>query len=127
MAVHYLARAGSFTPPTPTAAPVNQVAPVITGGANVGDTLSVSNGQWTQFPTSFTYQWNSGGVPISGETGGTHIIQTGETAITCDVTATNSIGSTTQTSSNSITPSSGGGGTTGGQPLGLLLILTKDS
>lgn len=39
------------------AAPVNSVAPVISGTAQVGQTLSVSTGTWSGSPTSYEYQW----------------------------------------------------------------------
>lgn len=102
-----------------TGIPVNTSAPTISGIQTVGQTLTVSNGAWTQFPTGFTYQWKKSGAPISGATANTHTIVSGEagTAITCDVTATNSFGSATQGSS-SVTPAAafvatGAPGTTG--------------
>ena len=38
-------------------APVNATVPAITGTAQVGVTLSVSDGNWDNRPTSLTYQW----------------------------------------------------------------------
>lgn len=85
--------------------PVNTVLPVITGcggtaGAScvtntptVGETLSTSNGTWTN-ALSFTYQWNdcnaSGAscVPISGATAATYTIQDSDAGDTLDVTVT---------------------------------------
>lgn len=78
------------------APPVNTVLPVITGTARVGLPLSVSNGTWSNSPTGFTYQWTSGGTPISGETASTYTLvgaDNGNT-IACTVTATNAGGST---------------------------------
>ncbi len=42
--------------------PVNTALPAISppGAASVGQPLSVSNGSWTNSPTSFTYQWTRG-------------------------------------------------------------------
>lgn len=39
------------------AAPVNSTSPVLNGTAKVGNTLTVSNGTWTNSPTTYTYQW----------------------------------------------------------------------
>jgi hypothetical protein len=39
------------------AAPVNSTSPVVNGTAKVGSRLNVSNGTWTNSPTSYTYQW----------------------------------------------------------------------
>ena len=38
-------------------APVNTVAPVVSGQSLQGQTLSVSTGGWSPTPTSYTYQW----------------------------------------------------------------------
>lgn len=77
--------------------PVNTVAPVVTGTAQVGQTLSCTTGTWTgKAPITYTYQWQYGvsNTNISGQTSSTYVIQSayvGQT-IRCLVTATNSIG-----------------------------------
>ena len=115
-------RTGGGTP----AAPVNSVAPVISGTPTQGETLSASPGVWTGFPyPSFTYQWEADGSPIVGATSSTFVLTATEVGanITCDVTGTNTEGAATGTS-NTIGPVVAAA-TTIGQPVGLLLILTK--
>lgn len=90
--------------PGGVSAPVNTVAPVVTGNSQVGSTLSTGNGTWTNSPSSFTYQWRADGVDIGGATSNT-LDTTGRTAgedIDCVVTATNAGGSASQ-DSNDIT------------------------
>lgn len=54
---------------------VNSAAPTISGTTTVGSTLTVaSNGTWTPAATSYSYQWLSGGVPISGATASTYVL-----------------------------------------------------
>lgn len=82
-------------------APVNTVAPAITGTPTVGQTLTVSNGTWSGVPNpTFTRQWYANGVAIAGATGATRVLAAGEQGkvITVVVTATNSAGSKTATS-----------------------------
>jgi len=81
---------------TPGAGPLNTVAPVVTGTATVGQTLSTTNGTWTGTPTIlFTYQWQRNGVNIGGATSSTYILvdADAENPIRCVVTGTNSAGS----------------------------------
>jgi hypothetical protein len=97
-------RGVAFTPPVPIP-PVNTVAPVASGTARVGNTLSVTNGTWTNSPTSYTYQWYSGANPISGAASSTYLLVSGDVGanINCTVTATNSDGFNVSTS-NTIGP-----------------------
>jgi len=80
-------------------APVNTVAPDVTGNPYVGDLLTTTNGTWSGTPTSFTYQWKRGATNI-GTNANTYTIVTADanTNITCVVTATNATGSTPATS-----------------------------
>jgi len=78
--------------------PVNDGAPVVTGTATTGDTLSTSNGSWLDSPSSYTYQWqrcSSGCLNIGGATGSTYTLQAADVGDTVRavVTASNSGGS----------------------------------
>ncbi|MCI0601130.1 MAG: hypothetical protein L0Y60_16760 [Beijerinckiaceae bacterium] len=84
------------------AVPVNTALPAVTGTATVGQTLSVSNGTWTNTPTGFAYQWKRAGVNITGATANTYplvVLDQGK-AITCAVTASNGSGSSAPATSN---------------------------
>jgi lysophospholipase L1-like esterase len=80
-------------------APVNSVAPVISGTATQGSTLTTTNGTWTGSPT-FTYQWKRGSTSIGGATASTYALTGIETGanVTCVVTGTNVAGSASATS-----------------------------
>jgi hypothetical protein len=82
------------------AAPVNTVAPVISGNVQVGQTLSTTDGTWDNSPTSYAYQWKRGGSDIGSATANTYVLTVGDAgqSITCAVTATNAAGSTPQAS-----------------------------
>ena len=76
--------------------PVNTTAPAVTGTGTVGQTLSVTNGNWTYVPTSYAYAWLRGGTPIGGATAATYLLVAADsgTSVSCRVTATNAAGST---------------------------------
>lgn len=87
-------------------APVNTVAPAITGTAQEGQTVTCSTGTWTGTPTiTFAYQWKRNGSNIGSATNSTYVLVTADVSqsITCQVTATNGFGSSSATS-NTITP-----------------------
>jgi hypothetical protein len=88
------------------AAPVNTIAPVIGGGNIVGILLKVTDiGTWTgTLPIIYTYQWKRSGNDIPGETTSeyTSVLADLGRNITCEVTATNIVGSASATS-NGIT------------------------
>jgi hypothetical protein len=44
--------------PAPSSAPVNTVRPVLSGTAEVGQTLQVSTGTWSPAPSSYLYAWH---------------------------------------------------------------------
>jgi hypothetical protein len=83
------------------AAPVNTAKPAVSGTATVGQTLTASNGTWSNAPTSYAYQWlrcNGGGNSCASVSNGTQQTYTlvgadaGRT-IRVRVTATNADGS----------------------------------
>jgi len=86
-----------------SSAPRNTARPVITGKAQVGETLEVSNGTWTGGASTFTYQWQrcdeNGGscVDVSGATAKTYGVRTADEGKTmrAEVTAHNTAGKTT--------------------------------
>jgi hypothetical protein len=87
------------------AAPVNTVAPAVTGTPKVGQTLTVSNGTWTGTPTSYSYRWqrcstSSSCVSIAGATKQTYKLVNADAGRTVRavVTATNADGSSTANS-----------------------------
>lgn len=93
---------------TPGVAPANTTAPVVSGTATVGQTLTTTAGAWSGSPTSYSYQWrrcNSSGascanVPANG-TNSSYTLVTGDigSTIRVVVTATNATGSASATSS----------------------------
>jgi hypothetical protein len=76
------------------AVPVNSVVPAITGTAQVGETLSGSNGTWSGSPTGYTYRWLANGVAIGGATANTFLLAAAQVGavITFEVTASNASG-----------------------------------
>src|SRR5579884_495825 len=86
--------------------PVNVGTPVISGAAQQGQTLTVSNGGWGGNPTSYAYAWSrcdaSGGscAAIAGATAATYVPTVADVGHTLRavVTAANSGGSAQATS-----------------------------
>lgn len=87
--------------------PTNSVRPSVSGTAEIGGTLTVSNGSWSPTPTSFGRQWQrcdadgSSCLNISGATGQSYGIRTGDAGhrLRALVTAHTSGGQTTVASS----------------------------
>ena len=84
----------------PSSAPVNTATPVISGTTTLGSVLTTTNGTWTNSPTSYTYQWKRGGTINIGTNTNTYTLVIADSLanITCVVTATNVVGSTSATS-----------------------------
>jgi hypothetical protein len=66
--------------------------PTVAGAARVGEKLTATTGTWTPAPTSFSYQWQRGGVAISGAAAASYVLTPADlgTAITVTVTAVRS-------------------------------------
>jgi hypothetical protein len=94
--------------------PAAVTPPVVSGSAQVGQTLSCSTGDWAsdqlgakmyRAPQAFAYQWTRDGVDISGATAST-IDAAVPGAYACRVTAINAAGGTSQISAAvSVAPS----------------------
>ena len=65
-------------------APVNTVAPLVSGSPYVGDLLTTTDGTWTGSPTSYSYQWKRGATNI-GTNANTYTLVSADanTNITC--------------------------------------------
>jgi hypothetical protein len=103
--------ASNATPLIGAQAPVSVSEPVISGTARAGSTLTATQGQWRNNPTSFAFQWvrcpTSGGNPtgsdcaaIGGATAATYQVSTADVGrrLRARVTATNADGSATAAS-----------------------------
>jgi hypothetical protein len=90
--------------PVTTPLPVNTAVPTISGIARVGQSLSCSQGAWSNSPTGYTYQWNRDGTPIGGATNVTYTVQAADQthSLTCTVTASNAGGAGTPAQSASV-------------------------
>jgi lysophospholipase L1-like esterase len=65
-----------------------------------GNVLTAATGSWTFSPSSYAYQWYSGGSAVSGATSSTYTTVSGDigAVVYCAVTATNAFGSGTSNS-----------------------------
>jgi hypothetical protein len=119
------ALAGLVAHAATAAAPENVSPPTISGTPAVGQTLTASNGTWSNTPTSYAYQWlrcnTSGGscVTISGATQKTYTLAgaDGGRTIRVRVTAQNADGSASATSSPTSVVSSPGAPKNTGRPI----------
>jgi hypothetical protein len=94
--------------------PANTAPPAISGSPKQGQELSLSNGSWSNSPTSFAYQWlrcNSSGASckaIAGATGNQYVpaAADGGHTLRATVTASNSAGGAPTTSAKTATVAS---------------------
>jgi hypothetical protein len=83
------------------AAPTNEEPPVITGTAQVGQTLTAVPGEWSGVAApTLSYQWNADDEPIAGATGTAYSPVEGDIGalITVTETARNWKGAASETS-----------------------------
>lgn len=74
--------------------PVNSVAPVISGTATAGQTLTSTTGTWSNSPTSYGYNWQTSATGTSGwsdlaDTDSTHLLSGSGHYVRCQVRAKN--------------------------------------
>lgn len=89
--------------------PTNTVRPALSGSAEIGGTLRVSNGSWTPTPRSFTRQWQrcaadgTSCLDVAGATGQTYGVRVGDVGhrLRALVTAHTTSGQTTVATSPS--------------------------
>jgi alpha-tubulin suppressor-like RCC1 family protein len=95
-----------------TAAPISLTNPVVSGTAIEGRTLASSYGTWSNFPSSFTFQWQRGTTNISGATSNFYLVVAADIGSTlrCVVTGINSFGSASANSANTATVTAFTGG-----------------
>ncbi len=85
---------------TSTLWPAITAAPVLSGTAAVDGTLFCSTGSWSNSPNSYSYAWQRNGVALTAGNTSTYTVQGADvgTAISCQVKAGNSYGTSTATS-----------------------------
>ena len=102
------------TTTTPAESPVNTALPVLSGTATQGQTLTVSNGSWSNNPTRYSYAWQRCGQgmcgAVSGATASSYTLQAADVGETIEaiVTATNDGGSAAATTAPSATVAGNG-------------------
>jgi hypothetical protein len=77
-------------------APFDRAAPAVSGTPAVGQLLSCASGSWTGLATlSYSYRWLRDGAPIAGATASIYAVAAADqgNGLTCEVTATNKVGS----------------------------------
>lgn len=73
------------------ASPVVQSMPVLSGIAEVSQSLAVTPGTWGTAPATISYKWLVNGIPVAGATGPSYLPRVADVggSITVTVTATN--------------------------------------
>ena len=116
---------GGSTPATsdPTAVvagppPSNNGLPAISGTPSPGNSLTCSDGSWSNNPTGFAFAWSRDGSPISGPAAQTYAVQAADQGhtLTCTVIAHNDGGSSSPATSAGVAVPSGSTGGSGSKP-----------
>ncbi len=85
--------------------PENTAAPSVGGTAKAGQTLTCAAGTWIGAgPISYTYRWLRDGAAVGGATANTYTVTAADEghSISCEVTATNTVGSSSVASANRV-------------------------
>ena len=86
------------------AVPINIIPPVISGGLDVGQTLTSTTGTWASDTgiIEYLYQWYRGITPVIGATNNTYVISIADSDsdISCYVAAVDSDGTSAYIQSN---------------------------
>ena len=105
------------------AAPANTTPPAVSGTPKVGQTLTVSNGTWSNSPTGYTYQWQrctstTSCTNILDATKQTYVVRSADAGRTLRavVAAANADGTSTANSNQTATVAAGGGPTNTARP-----------
>jgi hypothetical protein len=85
-----------------TPAPVNNLAPEVTGSPQVGERLVCASGSWSGFVSGFTYEWVREGIGIASGVAYTATTADRGYLLWCVVTAIGSGSSATAQSANSV-------------------------
>jgi hypothetical protein len=83
------------------AAPAKLTSPEVSGSPEARHVLTCSPGSWTGAPTpTFSYRWLRDGSPLSGAMSAGYTVQAADEghALTCEVTASNALGSSSASS-----------------------------
>jgi surface antigen len=103
----FIYKKSSPSPSLQPAPPADITLPQVTGNTKVGETITCTPGSWSGAPTLYAYQWLRDDTAILGATGAAYKVQVADEghAISCQVTAANSAGSRTATSTGGVVPS----------------------
>lgn len=96
------------SPPQVVDVPAVTVGGSVVASCAVGDTLACTMGNWDHVPTGYAYSWLAGSATVGD--GPSYTAQPGDAgqSLSCSVTASNAVGSTTVVS-NAVSVAAAGG------------------